>query len=493
MDNASPEKALVLLKTPTNTVVFLATRRILSTMLKRSSLLDDEIQRFGCRALASLSKNTAAGAKGVLDAGGPRALVHAMRAHPRNPEVQSEACVLVINLTKHNAAAASTVREYGATQPIVDALTTHKTVSDVLVWASAALGFLALHDASGAAAVIAADGHSAVAQVMLGPSRQTMPADADVLPVIQQWGAALLSNIARHGTAYASAVAAAGGAKAVCAAMRAQPDDASMQRDGALTLVNLAKIDAQSAHAVTAAGGAELLVMALRAVIGGDSKEPTWVYVSGLGHLAKHSAATAEAVAEAGALDSIVEAMRAYPEVLLMQSWGCIAICNLAKHLSFRSERRVVKGAQAAIESALVMHSGDQVVVRWGGGALKRLQRHERAKVEAAADDASWAGSPRGKRASIQSLRTALGGLSSRETSMTISSTSSSSSSSSTQRGSSARRAVGLRADASRPVFSTVSEGSDAGTDSPVYKKSSSSSKSGNSRRSSREVSSQSV
>lgn len=410
----SPEKTIVFVRKAADTMVFLVTRRILSTMLKGSSLLDGEIQRLGCRALASLSKGTASAAKGVLDAGGPRALVHAMRAHTDNSEVQSEACVLIINLTKHGPAGASTVREYGATQLIVDALNTHQAAPDVLIWGTAALGFLALHDVSGAAAVTAAHGHSTVVQAMLGPPQLSEPGGEDAYALFQQWGAALLSSISRHGTTYARAVADAGGASAVCCAMRAQPSDAGMQRDGALTLINLAKSDAASACAVTQAGGAQLLVSVLRAMMRQQSsKESNWVYVSGLGHLAKHGVSGAEAVAEAHGLEVIVDAMRAYPDVLTMQSWGCIAVSNLSKHVAFHPV--LVERARVAVEVALQRHGDAQIVAQWGTAALKRLKRNKpRTSIRAMGEKSGSTGSlpssreKRGK--SLPTLRMVFGG-----------------------------------------------------------------------------------
>ena len=50
---------------------------------------------------------------------------------------------------------------------------------------------------------------------MLGPPQLSEPGGEDAYALFQQWGAALLSSISRHGTTYARAVADAGGASAV--------------------------------------------------------------------------------------------------------------------------------------------------------------------------------------------------------------------------------------------------------------------------------------
>jgi hypothetical protein len=161
-----------------------------------------------------------------------------------------------------------------------------------------------------------------------------------------------------------AAVLAAGGAEAVVAALRAHPSVTLVQAQGCAAASNLA-CGAEGRAAMVAAGGAKAVVGALRAHVG-----EALVQEEGCGALAilAGSAEGKAAVLAAGGAEAVVGALRVHEGVVAVQAHGCGALAILAGVAEGQAAVLAAGGAEAVV-GALRAHPSVAVAQQWGCAA----------------------------------------------------------------------------------------------------------------------------
>jgi hypothetical protein len=169
-------------------------------------------------------------------------------------------------------------------------------------------------------------------------------------------------------TAEGTAFNAAGGCKALVAAMCSHASVAKLQAEACHALRNLSR-SAEGKEAVVAAGGAETVVGALRAHVGVAAvQERGCAAVCNMACIAEGQVA----VVAAGGAEAVVGALRAHVGVAAVQAKGCTAVCNLAASDEGIAAVLAVGGAEAVV-GALRAHVGVAAAQAKGCAAVCNL------------------------------------------------------------------------------------------------------------------------
>jgi hypothetical protein len=194
---------------------------------------------------------------------------------------------------------------------------------------------------------------------------------------LQAEACAALEVLAR-GAQGQSAVVAAGGAEAVVRALRAHAGVAAVQEKGCLAAGKLAfragpRWSAEGQARLLAAGGAEAVVRALRAHVGVAAVQE-WGCRAAI-NLAANSAEGKAAVLDAGGAEAMVRAMRAHVGVAAVQEAGCLAAINLTFKCAEGKDALRRAGADKQAQAAARNHPSHAGVQKRSAGLLKVLSR----------------------------------------------------------------------------------------------------------------------
>jgi hypothetical protein len=172
-----------------------------------------------------------------------------------------------------------------------------------------------------------------------------------------------LRNLSRGSEGRAAALAA-GGAEAVVGALRAHPSVAAVQEMGCKAVVNLAFKNAECKAALLAVGGAEAVVGALRAHPGVAAVQV--IGCAAVVNLAFRNAGGQAALLAVGGAEAVVGALRAHPSVAGVQEHGCKAARSLALNSAGGQAALLAAGGAEAVVGALRAHPGAAAVQEKG-------------------------------------------------------------------------------------------------------------------------------
>jgi hypothetical protein len=349
---------------------------VLASMRRREASLD--VVDHGCGVLAHVATSSAEDKAAVVCAGGCDALAAAMLRHPADPKLQSRACGAVHVLSNHRDAPDAFARA-GGIEAVVRAIRRFGDVAEVQGSAFLALTGLVLDPVRQAAA--ARSGGIVAAIVALRRF-------ADDPWVSMCACMALAGMVARNDTNQAAAVRASGIIEVV-AAMRRHGDDRDVQTAGCNALSSFATANSAGTTvgqgvkiAIARAGGADAVVAAMRRFEDDANIQDNGLAV--LSVVADTADDTQAVLVAAGAIDAVASAMRRRPDDEQFQVQCCASLMIMSMSRP---------GATAALRAGVV----DVVLA-----AMRRYPRSSMLQNTAASVLSALADVPECKRAVVR-------------------------------------------------------------------------------------------
>lgn len=302
----------------------------------RSNVDNTEIQEYACQALWTLTVRPEV-QLAVANAGGLRAIVEGMGAHPNRMKLQLKCCATLNNLSSHEDIWRS-LGQCGAIQAMLRAMNKYILEDDLLNAAIGALANLTVSEGNRNILVGSTgggEGLNIIVDVMATHGKNAK---------LQEQIIKILRNCSAGNEANKTAIIDAGGLDTLVSVMKTHPQNVAVQETSCWAISNLA------------------VVKKLKPVIG-----------------------------ESGAVQHIVDAMWELEQNSGMQEWGCRALWSL----SVDSQNKVLIGecfGIDAIVNAMTIHVNNKGVQEKACGALSNLaannEQNKIAIVEAEGIDA---------------------------------------------------------------------------------------------------------
>ena len=293
-------------------------------------------------------------------AGGPKAVLAAMKAHANRIEVQIAGCQALGNLSATSPEVQASLGKLGGVGSIVTAMSAHEGDAHLQENAISALANLGACSANHPLFLV----EGGIKKIV-----EAMSCHSDCITVLET-GCEALSSLAASGDAsIRGAIAKAGGANAVVISMVMNPACVELQKRSLRSLRNLCAGDGRGCAAVADAGGIDAVVGAMQ--VHRDEVEVQEGGAFALSHLAidsKHKAL----VGDSGGIDVVIRAMWVHSEHPGVQQWSCRALRTLS--LEPENETIIIDvGGISAVVNALQAHVDTAGVQEAGLGVLSNL------------------------------------------------------------------------------------------------------------------------
>ena len=331
-----------------------------------------ELQQFGCAALANLCENAPNLIPAVADAGAVKVVTAAMKTHPNNPLVQHRACRALVTLAPLYT---MPITEFGGHRRTVVAMRQFPDHTEVQEWGLKLCEVLAgNHDCR----VLLAEFEVHVVAV------EAMARFLDN-PVVHAAGSlTLLAMVAHEGAREAGK--ARGAASLALQGMAQMPTEAAVQLNASKVILRLVTPEDQATAAQTTqmeqicselagASGVRVVVEAMVAAGAASEMETIgWQCICRLGLSGPDRAALLGMYVEMDTLSWVLAALKAFPQEIVLLQHGCLAVHSLVTAGGSTAQKMAVRaGAHSAVLQTMLDAPADLLLQTRGCSALSCL------------------------------------------------------------------------------------------------------------------------